>query len=54
MNESGYETMEDWYTKNPPSIVKGKDGNYSITVPFDMVYKKDSITYVRFTFGKID
>lgn len=54
VNESGDETMEDWYTKNPPSIVEGKDGNYSITVPFDKVYKKGGITYVRFTFGKID
>ena len=54
VTESGYETMEDWYTKNPPSIVKGEDENYSITVPFDKVYKKGDITYIWFTFGKID
>lgn len=54
VNESGHEIREDWYTRNPPSVVRGKDGNYTITVPFDKVYKKGSITYVWFTFGKID
>jgi len=54
VNESGYETREDSYSNNSPSKVKGKDGNYSITVPFDKVYKKGSISYVWFTFGKID
>lgn len=53
VNKSGYPANEDWYKQNTP-IVKDKDGNHSITVPFDMVYQKGDITYLDFTFGKID
>lgn len=33
---------------------KYSDGNYHITIPFDIVYKKGEIKHISFSFGKLD
>lgn len=54
VTDDGYEGRKDSYKMKTTDITTGADGNYYLKVPFDWPYPKGEITYVDFTFGKLD